>query len=72
MNTDSIRHLTLAHRHATAAVGALLPASTRRHLDVIQHEFRALLVDILSERPAEAPSGGSTQPQSRRIDIEEA
>ena len=55
MNPETIRHLTLARRHAHQAVTALVPASARAHLDAIAREARALLVDLLAE-PAPAAS----------------
>lgn len=71
MNPETIRHLTLARRHAHQAVTALVPGSARAHLDAIAREARALLVDLLAEPAPAASDPGASARANHRIDIEE-
>lgn len=71
MNPETIRHLALAHRHAHEAVAALVPVSTRAHLDALAREARALLVDLIAEPAPAAPDPGAPAGARHRIDIEE-
>ena len=71
MNREFIRHLLHARRHLRDAALSLVPPAPRKRLRTIDREWRALIVECLSEnpnKPAKEPTGPSGP---RRIDIEE-
>lgn len=71
MNREFIRHLLHARRHLRDAALSLVPPAPRKRLRTIDREWRALIVERLSEnpnKPAKEPTGPS---ELRRIDIEE-
>ena len=71
MNREFIRHLLHARRHLRDAALSLVPPAPRKRLRIIDREWRALIVERLSEnptKPAKEPTGPS---ELRRIDIEE-
>ena len=71
MNREFIRHLLHARRHLRDAALCLVPPAPSKRLRTIDREWRALIVERLSEnpnKPAKEPTGPS---ELRRIDIEE-
>lgn len=71
MNREFVRHLLHARRHLREAALSLVPPAPRKRLRTIDREWRALIVECLSEDPTgsvQEPTGPS---EPRRIDIEE-
>ena len=71
MNREFIRPLLHARRHLRDAALSLVPPAPRKRLRIIDREWRARIVERLSEnpnKPAKEPTGPS---ELRRIDIEE-
>lgn len=71
MNREFVRHLLHTRRHLREATLSLVPSAPRKRLRTIEREWRALIVERLSEDPT-----GSTQEPTgpsgpRRIDIQE-
>ncbi len=70
MNRDVIRHLLAARHNLRDAVISLAPPRARKHLVIIDQEWRALITECLAEQSA--PTEATAKPQGpRRIDIEE-
>ena len=71
MNREFVHHLLHARRHLREAALSLVPPAPRKRLRTIDREWRALIVECLSEDPT-GPVQEPTDPsEPRRIDIEE-
>lgn len=69
MNYDVIDRLRKAHEYQMLAVKALLPERAVTHLDVIEKELTAMIMECLCD-PTENKSNEQSKKGAQKIDIE--